>query len=365
VELAGITASDTSFEAPPQWMIYGANGYTGRLCANEAIRRGYRPILAGRNATAIKALAAECGCEVRVFDLADPLTVAEFLQGVSAVLHCAGPFSATSVPMLEACERVGVHYLDITGEIDVFEYVHTRDARWKTAGIAVIPGVGFDVVPTDCLASMLKRELPDADRLRLAFKSRRGKFSPGTVKTTIEGLARGGRIRENGVLVLKPTAFKVESIPFEEMPEPAVAIPWGDVSTAYYSTGIPNIEVFLAAPQKQIRQMRLAALLRPVLGLGFVQAYLKSQVDKRVQGPTPQDRETGGALLWGEVRNRSGGRAAMRMRTPEAYKFTVDSSVTAITRLLHQGAPAGALTPSMAFGPEFVLDMDGVAVGSA
>lgn len=346
-------------------MIYGANGYTGRLCVAEAIRRGYRPILAGRRAAAIEALARESGCEARVFDLADPLTVAEFLQGISAVLHCAGPFSFTSAPMLEACERAGVHYLDITGEIDVFEQIHTQDARWKAAGIAVIPGVGFDVVPTDCLAAMLKRELPDADRLKLAFKSRGGKFSPGTLKTAIEGLAKGGRVREDGVLIAKPAVFKVEMVAFEEQPEPAVAIPWGDVSTAYYSTGIPNIEVFMAVPRKQIRQLRLIGLLRPVLGLKIVQTYLKSCVDKRVEGPSPQDREIGETRLWGEVRNRAGRGVALRMRTPEAYKLTANASVAAVTRLLHQGATPGALTPSMAFGPEFALDLDGVVIAPA
>ena len=171
-------------KAQPNWMIYGANGYTGRLCAIEAVRRGLRPVLGGRNADALAMLGKQLRLETRVFSLDDPRVVADNLGGIAVMLHCAGPFSATSVPMLSACEHAHCHYLDITGEIDVFEYVHHRDAHWKRANIAAIPGVGFDVVPSDCLAAMLKRELPDATHLRLAFRSK-GKMSPGTAKTVV------------------------------------------------------------------------------------------------------------------------------------------------------------------------------------
>ena len=136
------------------WMIYGANGYTGRLAARLAKDRHLGPVLAGRHAEPIKQLAHELGCEARVFDLADAASAATHLAGVRAVLHCAGPFSATSRPMLDACLRAGAHYLDITGEIAVFEAIHSRRQEVSDAGIVAIPGVGFDVVPTDCLAAM-------------------------------------------------------------------------------------------------------------------------------------------------------------------------------------------------------------------
>ena len=172
-------------------MIYGANGYTGRLAARVAADRRLRPILAGRHAAAIRSLADGLGCDARVFDLHDSAVAATNLQGVAAVLHCAGPFSATSKPMLDACLRAGTHYLDITGEIAVFEDIHSRGREIRDAGIVAIPGVGFDVVPTDCLAAMLKRELPSATHLKLAFMARHGKLSPGTAKTMVEGLPEG------------------------------------------------------------------------------------------------------------------------------------------------------------------------------
>ena len=157
-----------------QWMIYGANGYTGRLAARLAKDRNLSPVLAGRHAEHIRPLAHELGFESRVFDLADPAVAATNLEGVAAVLHCAGPFSATSRPMLAACLRAGTHYLDITGEIAVFEDIHSRNQEIRDAGIVAIPGVGFDVVPTDCLAAMLKRELavgdPSQARLQIALR---------------------------------------------------------------------------------------------------------------------------------------------------------------------------------------------------
>ncbi|HTA64719.1 MAG TPA: saccharopine dehydrogenase NADP-binding domain-containing protein, partial [Xanthomonadaceae bacterium] len=241
-----------------QWMVYGANGYTGRLIAQEAVRRGLKPVLAGRSES-VAALARELGLDHRVFDLADAAAVLRGMAGMALVLHCAGPFSATCAPMLEACLEAGAHYLDITGEIDVFKYCHEQDARARQRGILVLPGAGFDVVPTDCLSAMLKRELPDATHLVLAFEAGGGP-SPGTAKTSVEGLGNGGRARINGRLVRVPLAWKSRSFVRDGQRRSAMTIPWGDVYTAFVSTGIPNIEVYMAVSPKTIanvRRMRL------------------------------------------------------------------------------------------------------------
>src|ERR1700722_9350476 len=99
------------------YLIYGANGYTGGLIARSAVARGHRPIVAGRNAAAVTALAGELGVEGRCFSLDDPAALDAGLEGMTIVLHCAGPFAHTARPMAEACLRRGVHYLDVTGEI--------------------------------------------------------------------------------------------------------------------------------------------------------------------------------------------------------------------------------------------------------
>jgi len=282
------------------------------------------------------------------------------LGDVDVVLHCAGPFSATARSMLDACARSRTHYLDITGEIDVFEYVHTRDDQWKQASIVALPGIGFDVVPTDCLAAMLKRDLPDADRLVMAFKSKRGKLSPGTTKTVFESIADGCRLRENGELISIPLASRTTTIPFRDGPALSVAISWGDVSTAFHSTGIPNIIVYTAMREKQIRSMRFAGKFCWLMGLRFVQRIAKWRIGKTVVGPTEEERDADASDLYGEVTNASGAKAARTMHTPNGYSLTVDGSLAAVTRLLQGDCPPGAKTPSLAFGAEFVLELAGV-----
>jgi len=149
-------------------LIYGSNGYTGDLIARFAVNQGLRPILAGRNREKISAQANELGLEYRIFPLHDSAAIDAVLDDVSTVLHCAGPFALTSKPMAQACLRAKAHYLDITGEIGVLESLARRDADAKSVGVMLLPGTGFDVVPSDCLAAHLKRRLPSATRLTLA-----------------------------------------------------------------------------------------------------------------------------------------------------------------------------------------------------
>lgn len=341
------------------WMIYGANGYTGELCAREAVRRGYAPVLAGRNADAISALAEELGLESCVVALDDAAALERGLDGVAAVLHCAGPFSATARPMLDACVETHTHYLDITGEVDVFEYSQANDARWKDAGIVSMPGAGCDVVPTDCLAAMLKRALPSATHLTLALVSEPMRVSPGTAKTVVEGLPRGALVRRDGALVTIPSGSKTRTIPFDHGDRFGVCIPWGDVSTAFWSTHIPNIEVYLGSSEKEASQMRMMGRLGWLLGIGPVQSFLKRQVEKRVTGASESERAAAVSHFWGEVSDDSGESKSMALIGPDTYDLTVDASLEAATFIAAGDVEPGAHTPSTAFGPEFVLTLNG------
>ena len=136
-------------------LVYGANGYTGRLIAAVAIREGLRPVLAGRRAGAVEPLAKALALKSLCFPLTDPELVSRLLAPFEALLLAAGPFSKTSAVALEACLRAKTAYLDITGEIDVFEACFARNGDAVKAGIPVLPGTGFDVVPSDCLAAAL------------------------------------------------------------------------------------------------------------------------------------------------------------------------------------------------------------------
>lgn len=357
------------------WMIYGANGYTGELVARHAIERGERPVLAGRSAGAVEALAGELGLAARVFPLTDPGSARANLVDVDAVLHCAGPFVHTSRPLVEACLASGTHYLDITGEIQVFEAILARGAEARRAGVALLPGVGFDVVPTDCLAARLAAALPAATHLELAFHGAGGGISHGTLTTMIENLPRAGAVRRDGRIVPVPAAFDAKQIEFSCGRRWAMTIPWGDVSTAFHTTGIPNVRVYTAAPPASIRRLqRLRPLLR-VAGLRPVKALLKAWVDRKVTGPDEQARAKGRMYLWGRAAvgeatgeptepTEPGGEAATAtLETPEGYALTALAAVECVRRLLAGDVEPGAWTPARAFGADLVASLPGVTVG--
>lgn len=342
-----------------EWMIYGANGYTGRMMLEEAVRRGHHPVVGGRNPEAVAALARQYGLAARSFCLTDPATAASALSGIPLVVHCAGPFSATCAPMLEACLKSGTHYLDISGEIDVFAHCHAQHERARERGIVVLPGSGFDVVPTDCLAAMLNRELPDARELTLAFEAGGGP-SPGTAKTSVEGLGNGGRVRRDGKLVAVPLAYKEREFLRDGAPRATMTIPWGDVYTAYVSTGIPNIEVYMALPASTIARIRRIRPFAFLFKLGLVQRIMKAQVEKKVRGPDAGKRGATGAHVWGEVVHASGKSFALELDTPNGYELTVTAALGIAEHVLAQGAAGGYYTPSQLMGPDYVLKLPGV-----
>jgi len=340
------------------WLLYGANGYTGELIAREAVRRGMRPVLAGRSRAKIQKLAAELDCPSAVFDLDDHTALVESLQGVAAVLHCAGPFSQTARSMMQACLATHIHYLDITGEIGIFELAHSVHEKALRAGVMLCPGVGFDVVPTDCVALKLKLAMPDATHLALGFDSNSG-FSKGTAKTAIESAGAGSCVRRDGAIVEVPLASQRRRIDFGGGERLAVGIPWGDISTAYYTTGIGNIEVFTASSSKGIKQMRRANLLRPVLRRRWMKALLKLAVERRVQPPSQAQRDNNPSFVWGEVRNASGKALTAKLRTLNGYALTVASSLGIMTEILASSPPAGYTTPALLVGPDFASSLPG------
>lgn len=342
-------------------LIYGANGYTGKLIAREAAKRGLKPLLAGRNRDEVDALAAEIGATRRVFELGNAAEIARNLEGVAVVLHCAGPFSRTSAPMLKACLEAKAHYLDITGEVDVFEACHREHERAKAQGVVVLPGSGFDVVPTDCVAAQLKRRLPDATHLILAFEAGGGP-SPGTAKTSVEGMGRGGRARINGELTTVPLAWKHRDFLRDGKPRSAMTIPWGDVFTAYISTGIPNIETYMTLPPKTIARMSWMRHLRPLFGLPIVQDYMKRKIERTNPGPSAARREKTDTYVWGEVRNGPGREEKLALVTPNGYDLTVTASLGIVEHLLQNlGRLAGGyFTPSLLMGADYVLKLPGV-----
>lgn len=359
-----------------RWLIYGANGYTGELVAREAAGRRMAPILAGRSA-GVEELASALDLPARVFPLTDPWSLRAHLADVDAVLHCAGPFVETSRPMVEACLETGTHYLDITGEISVFEAIHAIGQKAERAGVALVPGVGFDVVPTDCLAARLAEALPDARRLELAFVAEGGGTSRGTAKTMVTHLPSTGAVRRGGRIERVPAVYDAKEIEIavpggetgadgETLRRWVATIPWGDVSTAFHTTGIPDIRVYTGMPPKQIQRLRRLRPLMPLAGLAPVKKLLLAWLDRRYAGrpgPGEEARRRGRVLIWGRAVAADGRQASGVLVTPEGYAFTAAAAVESVSRLFTAPPAPGAWTPSRAFGADLVEAVPGVTVG--
>lgn len=340
------------------FLIYGANGYTGELITRLAVERGLRPIVAGRNSDSIAALATKHGLESRVFSLDERDKVDAALQEVDMVLHCAGPFSITSRPMVSACLRNRKHYTDITGEISVFEECAAANNKAYEAGIMVMPGVGFDVVPSDCLAMHLKNRLPSATHLSLAWFGM-GRMSHGTQATMTMNVGRGGAIRQDGKITPVPAAWKTREIDFGEVRKTGTTIPWGDVSTAFHSTGIPNIEVYSVVPPSAVKAMKISRYLGWLFATGPFQKYLQGKIPPG--GPSDEERGKGKTLLWGEVTDTEGNRVESRQQGPEGYTTTALAALNIAEKILQGKFTPGFQTPAKAYGADLVLEIEGTA----
>lgn len=339
-------------------LLYGANGFTGRLILKRCLEKGLKPIVAGRNATEIQRLAGRHGLDHRIFSLEDESKILRGLEGVDVLIHAAGPFMFTSKPMVEACIKCKTHYLDITGEVEIFEMCAGYDKKAKEAGIMVMPGTGFDVVPSDCLALHLKKRLPDADTLQLAFAGLGSGVSRGTARTVVENLGRGGAVRKNGRIAVVPNAHKTMTIDFGEIKMLCACIPWGDISTAWRSTGIPNIEVFTGVNKNMVRGMKVGNYFGWLLKMPLMKSFLRKRVDSRPPGPSDERRKKARSYFWGTVSNPAGKSCVTLQQTPEGYTLTAMTSVAIAQEILNGNFKAGYQTPAMAYGSDFILKME-------
>lgn len=341
-------------------MIYGAYGYTGELIAEAAASAGLRPVLAGRDAGRLAALAERLGLPWRAFPLENEAVLDTEIGQMHCVLNCAGPFIHTFGPLTEACIRKGVHYMDITGELAVFEALQQKNARAAAAGVMLLPGAGFDVVPTDCIAAHLQRQMPDATRLLLAFKGLGGGVSQGTARTAFLGLTEPGMVRRNGRLQAEPVGKRRLVVDFNGEKNLCISIPWGDVSTAWHSTHIPDIEVYVAVPEKVLPWLRMLPLLRRIAGWGAVKKLAAGYISRLPAGPSPAQRAAGHSNVWGAVYNAAGKSRSASLRCADGYSLTVQASLHFVTKALKGEVSPGFQTPSSAYGADVVMELPGV-----
>lgn len=342
------------------FLLYGANGYTGELIARYAHQYNLRPILAGRNRETIEPLADKLNLSYRIFDLNDTSSLQTVLKEVKAVLHAAGPFLFTAKQMVEACLQTGTHYLDINGDIAVFEMIKRYDEAAKKAGIMLLPGAGFDVVPTDCIALQLKKLLPDAVSLKLAFATLGGGLSHGTAMTMTTKLGEGGATRRAGKIIRAALGQKGMWVDFGKKKLFVMSIPWGDISTAHFTTGIPDIETFTGISKKTYTILKAQSLFNWLLRTNIVRNYIKKKIRKLPAGPSDVQRSKAISLVWGQVKDTAGKIATARLSGPEGYTLTTYSALIILQKVLNGHFTPGYQTPASAYGENLVLEIPDV-----
>jgi short subunit dehydrogenase-like uncharacterized protein len=339
-------------------LIYGASGYSAALIARAAVADGMRPILAGRSRRALEQLATELRLEFRVAELHDDVAMDRALEGVGVVLHGAGPFSSTATPMLEACLRAGAHYLDLTGEIAVVEYLASQSSRARSRGIMVMPGVGMEVVAGDCLALHVAKRIARPCRMAIGLQGLR-LMSRGTAKTLSEGLGVG-HVRRDGRIVDVPAGTLSREFDFGWGPMPCLNAGLAEVATAYYTTGIPTAEMYTEA-LPMLRVLTLAnRMMGPLMATAPAQAWLKWHADMLPPGPDAEALSTACAIIVIEVEDARGHRAVSRQQTPGAYTFTAMVAPVIAARALAGDVEPGFQTPGRVYGADFPLSFDGV-----
>lgn len=314
----------------PALLVYGATGYTGRLVAEEAVRTGLDLAVAGRDRVKVDALAQRLGILGRVFGLDDPAVLRAELRGARVLLNVAGPFGETAEPLVDACVAEGVHYLDTTAELATYLLAEERSAAAAAAGVMLLPGVGWDVVPSDAVAVHAAARTPSPVRLRVALKVTGG-FSRGSVSSAAGIADLLGLVRADGELVrtaeLLPATFDLGTGAEEFNP-----VPMGDLVTAAHSTGLRDVAVFMRAD---------GAIPAPGAELP--------------EGPTAAERLEGRYWALAEVTDADGTVVRSVIETPTGYTYTQLSAVEAARRVLAGQHPAGFQTPSLAFGPDFAV----------
>jgi short subunit dehydrogenase-like uncharacterized protein len=341
----------------PRLLLYGAYGFTGRLAADLARSRKLDIVLAGRNKDALAEMGNRLSLPTRVVGLDDAERLSEALEDVACVVHMAGPFAVTAAPMLSACLATRTNYVDITGEIEVFEAMWSREAEIRRAGITVVPGAGFDVVPSDCLAAYVAGKLERPTSLVIALRGLES-ASQGTLRTAIRQVSKPVLCRRGGVIV--PLDDRSPRwLDFGSGGEPCVPVSWGDIATAFHSTGVGNITAYFRRTKLLRSANTFGRVLGPLLRSRLGQKGLRAIVHSFPEGPSPAERLGRRSTIWAEAMDSSGGSFKARLSTPDAYDFAANSALEIASRITALAAPLGLVTPSQAFGPDFVLSLPG------
>jgi short subunit dehydrogenase-like uncharacterized protein len=342
-----------------QLIVYGAYGYTARLLLPRLKALGIDPVLAGRDPTRTAEVARELDVPHRVFSLADPGEVDGGLRGMDVLLNAAGPFMHTTTPLVLGCLREGLDYLDLSGEVEPLDRVADAGRAARDRGLMLLPAIGFDVVPSDCLATHVANRVPDATRLTF-YVSASNLMSHGSGVTLAEHIGIPVHTRREGRLEQMLMRMQMRWADFGSGHRPMVAVSWGDLVTAYRSTRIPNIEVYFEATAFRLAAVTINQYWGWLLRSTSANSFFHQYADMLPAGPTPEERAQERCSIVVEAQSP---RAAARSRidTPEAYESTAIMATRVIERVIGGDRQPGFQTASTMFGPDFVLEFEGVS----
>lgn len=342
-----------------QLLVYGATGYTGGLLVHALLDAGVRPLLVGRSEARLAEVGAQFGLCHRVARLDDPSRLAAALRGVDAVLNAAGPFAHTAQPLAEACLRAGVHYLDVSGEAPPIEALAAHDGEARERGVMLMPGIGFDVVPSDCLAAHVARRLPGAHSLAIGI-SALGFVTPGSARAFLAYAGERVRVRREGALVSVPPGTLERCFDYGEGMRLSSAMSWGDTASAWYTTGIPNITTYFETNPPLRAALTACRLFGPVVASRSWQTLAAASAALLPPGPTPEQRASRRTAIVVEAEDAAGRRTASRFHGPESYEFTRRTAPAIARHVLAGDFEPGFQTPARVYGPDFALRFDDV-----
>ncbi|SQF98163.1 integral membrane protein [Paucimonas lemoignei] len=318
-------------------LIYGATGYTGRMAAQRAKALGLPFEIGGRNRQHLIDLAGQLGVPYRVFE-ADT-DAARSLSGITVLLNFAGPFAHTAPALMAACIEAKVDYLDITAEINTYRLAEQLNVSAAAAGVMLLPGVGWDVVPTDSLAAHVARRVVNPLALSIALQVP-GSMSRGSAMSVGEIIGAGVMARIDGELVPTPDA-QPRHFDFGDGEVLCVPFSFGDLVTGWHTTRIPNIAMFVH-----------------ISGDAFPEGDLSLLPD----GPSAQERDANQARAVVEVMTQDGSRVCSRIETVNGYSYTPLAAIEAARRVLDGDRRPGFATPVGVFGVGFAQTIPGTII---
>jgi short subunit dehydrogenase-like uncharacterized protein len=339
-------------------LIYGATGYTGRLIAERLVHSRCHTVIAGRTPHRVQALSAVLGVAGRTIAIEEAEALDQALDDVDVLINAASPFASTAPALIESCLRTKTHYLDITGELPVFQNAFFHDEVARSRGIMIMPGAGLGVVASDCLAAHVAALVPDAKYLRIALL-RPGSFSRGTFRSAL-GLAHSRvSIRRNGRMMSLPVGRLQRAFDFGDGERESVAVSWADVFTAYHSTGIRNIEAYFEADFASRALYQLGAGVADAMQLRPVKALIDVASGALPDGPSETRRQSERCVIVAEAEDSWRQVRSARLETSDGYSFTAQAAAAIAKRVMRGDFVSGFQTPARVYGADLALQFKG------